>query len=199
MEREEDGMARRIRNRHRLAWADESVRTQDAGPGRYMVGVTLCNLDEAQVRIGFEERKLFHEKKAHWYNMTDPERCKAIDYINGLELRHVVMSAEPLPHTMRPERARRKCLETLLPILEHQYGVTNLFMESRNRKQNKSEIQFIQAMRLRGFINRLEYDLKPGKSDARLWLPDQVLGVTGAEDWNGPALNSCEIYSINVD
>ncbi|WEV67208.1 hypothetical protein OZX72_08215 [Bifidobacterium sp. ESL0769] len=192
-------MARRKRRRIRLAWGDESMRTQDSGPGRYMVGVTLCNLDETAVRDGFEEHGLFHQKKAHWYNMTDPERRKSVDFINGLGLRHVVVCAEPLPHTIRPERARRKCLETLLPILEHQYGVDRLFMEARNPKQDRQEMLFVQGIRSRGFIKKMDYDLLTGRSDARLWLPDQVLGVMGADDWQGPVLNDCETYTIGVD
>ncbi|MCO6558938.1 MAG: hypothetical protein J6575_05910 [Bifidobacterium sp.] len=127
------------------------------------------------------------------------ERNKSIDFINNLNLRHIVIGAEPLPETMRPERARRKCLETLLPILEKQYDITQLFMESRNTKQDLLEINFIQGIRSRGFISSLNYQLLPGDSDARLWIPDQILGAVGADDWRGLPVKNVEQYMITLE
>ncbi|MCO6558937.1 MAG: hypothetical protein J6575_05905 [Bifidobacterium sp.] len=50
--------------KNKSAWGDESMRTQDSKPGRYMVGVSICDLAEHTVRNGFDSRSLRKEKKS---------------------------------------------------------------------------------------------------------------------------------------
>ena len=90
-----------------------------------------------------------------------------------------------LPLAGRAERARRKCMEVLLPILEAR-GVNNLVCESRDEHQDVLDFQFVQALRSRKIITpRLRVDSVSGRSDARLWIPDQILGAIGDQQQRG--------------
>ncbi|WEV41891.1 hypothetical protein OZX57_08135 [Bifidobacterium sp. ESL0682] len=181
-----------------VAWGDESIRKQDGGPSRYLIGVSICDLDESEVRSEFMKAGLFKTKKVHWHDMALKEQKKSISLINGFNLRHIVVSAEPLLDNMRSERARRKCLETLFPILEDQYDIKQLIMEARSSKQNKDELLLIQKLRSRGFLHSLQYNLLPGPQDARLWIPDQVLGSVGAIGIKYPSVDNVEFFKINL-
>ena len=108
-------------------------------------------------------------------------RFKAIDAISGLGLTHVIVAAIPLGDWNTAERARRKCLETLLPVLEREYSADRLVLERRDKAQDARDIRFIDALRSRRFIDSIRVDLVAGAADARLWLPDQLLGSYG--DW----------------
>lgn len=77
------------------------------------------------------------------------------------------------------ERARRKCLERLLPLLETEYNVDTLVLERREISQDRNDIRFIDGLRSRRFIGPIRVELCAGETDARLWLPDQLLGAYG--------------------
>lgn len=81
--------------------------------------------------------------------------------------------------TVTSERARRKCLELLLPTLEKEYGVSRLVLESRETSQDDRDLVFVRGLRSRRFISQLRVDFAPGFSDARLWIADQALGAIG--------------------
>lgn len=72
-------------------------------------------------------------------------------------------------------------METLLPVLEREYSVDRLVLERRDKAQDARDIRFIDALRSRRFIDSIRVDLVAGAADARLWLPDQLLGSYG--DW----------------
>ena len=81
--------------------------------------------------------------------------------------------------TVTSERARRKCLELLLPTLEKEYGISRLVLESRETSQDDRDLMFVRGLRSRRFISRLRVDFALGFSDARLWIADQALGAIG--------------------
>ncbi|WEV68270.1 hypothetical protein OZX72_04655 [Bifidobacterium sp. ESL0769] len=184
--------------KERIAWGDESIRTQDTRPSRYVIGVSICNLEESTVRLKFREAKLLTGRKVHWHDMTPNEHRRSVSLINSLKLQHITVSAEPLLDTMRPERARRKCLETLLPILENQFGITRLFMESRSAKQNKEELEFIRVLHSKLFVRKLRYELLPGDKDSRLWIPDQILGASEATEREMFTITDLQRFTINL-
>lgn len=111
--------------------------------------------------------------------MKAPLRGKSIDAIATMQLEHVIVAAVPMDHWNTIERARRKCLESLLPLLEMEYAVDTLILERRETSQDRNDIRFIDGLRSRGFISTIRVDLKAGETDARLWLPDQLLGAYG--------------------
>ena len=80
---------------------------------------------------------------------------------------------------LKPKGARRKCLERLLPLLETEYNVDTLVLERREISQDRNDIRFIDGLRSRRFIGPIRVELCAGETDARLWLPDQLLGAYG--------------------
>lgn len=160
------------------AWGDESVQSQGGIIPTYYIGVCICGLEEDDVRrclLTSAKRKI---PKLHWRDMTSAEKHRSIPVIEGLSLQHIVVAAAPLDK-VKPDRARHKCLEQLLPMLEHQYGVTRLVLESRESSQDRKDLVCVSGLRSRHFINRLRVDFAPGADDSRLWIADQVLGAIG--------------------
>ncbi|WEV58815.1 hypothetical protein OZX67_08490 [Bifidobacterium sp. ESL0728] len=168
-------------NKH-YAWGDESVRVQGPGSSQYLIGVCLCDKSESDIRAAFKDAHLIQGPKVHWRDMNVSERKRSIKLINSMHFTNLVVSAGPITGAMRPERARRKCLEKLIPALEHDYGITHLRMEARSSKQDMEEMAFMQHLHERGFLDTLRYKLLPGSQDARLWIPDQILGAIGGID-----------------
>lgn len=163
------------------AWGDESVRKSNVPESMYLMGACVCDLDEDSTRSRLNTVKPRNASKLHWRDMQPKLRFKAIDAISGLGLTHVIVAAIPLGDWNTAERARRKCLETLLPVLEREYSVDRLVLERRDKAQDARDIRFIDALRSRRFIDSIRVDLVAGAADARLWLPDQLLGSYG--DW----------------
>ena len=162
-----------------IAWGDESVRKTNMPAPMYLMGACICDIDERIIRSQLEPIKPRNAPKLHWRDMRSAARNKAISTIDQLKLRHVIVAAVPLDDWSTSERARRKCLEILLPLLEQEYQINRFVLEQRDKAQNDKDIRFIDAMRSRKFIQSIRVDLLPGASDARLWLPDQLLGAYG--------------------
>ena len=162
-----------------VAWGDESVRTQGQDVPAYYMGVCICNLEEVDVHRMLTTVTKRHVPKLHWRDMTPSEKRKSIPIIERLALSHIVVAAIPLDGSASSERARRKCLELLLPVLEYEYGVNRLVLEARESHQDDRDLDFARGIRSRHIIETLRVDFKPGNEDARLWIPDQVLGALG--------------------
>lgn len=163
----------------KIAWGDESIRTQGRDVPAYYMGACICALEEADVRRQLSTATKKRVSKLHWRDMLPVEKQKSIPIIERLALPHIVVAAMPLDGSVSSERARRKCMELLLPVLEHEYGVIRLFLEARESHQNDKDLTFVRGIRRRRIIKDLRVDFKPGDEDARLWIPDQVLGALG--------------------
>ncbi|MBT1165640.1 hypothetical protein [Bifidobacterium simiarum] len=164
------------------AWIDESVRTQGLGVPTYFIGACICDMEEDEIRRVLSPLKPAGAAKLHWRDMTQRQKRRSIPIIQSLGLAHIVVAATPLDGNVASERARRKCLECLLPILETDYGVGAAIFESRSEAQDIKDYKFVQGLRSRRFIQTLRVDFTPGKEDARLWMPDQILGAIGDEE-----------------
>ena len=79
--------------------------------------------------------------------MTLSEKRRSIPVIEALSLPHIAIAATPLDGTVTSERARRKCLELLLPTLEKEYGISRLVLESRETSQDFSS--FLETLDMR--------------------------------------------------
>lgn len=167
------------------AWGDESVRKSNVPESMYLMGACVCDLDEDFTRSRLNTVKPRNASKLHWRDMQPKLRFKAIDAISGLGLTHVIVAAIPLGDWNTAERARRKCLETLLPVLEREYSVDRLVLERRDKAQDARDIRFIDALRSRRFIDSIRVDLVAGAADARLWLPPTSCSAPTAT--GGPA------------
>ena len=65
----------------------------------------------------------------------------------------------------------------MLPILEREYGVGTFVLERRDVSQDLKDIRFVDALRSRKYISAIRVELWRGETDARLWLPNQLLGA----------------------
>lgn len=85
------------------------------------------------------------------------------------------------------ERRRRLCMARLLPEL-HAAGVTDVYLESREKKQNTGDMELLNGLRRQ---KALTSDLRiyhvPGPNDALLWVPDVVAGAMGSQLAGEPA------------
>lgn len=73
-------------------------------------------------------------------------------------LAHIVVTAVPMTDWTTTERARRKCLERLLPVLEDEYDVERFVLESRGRDKDKKDIQLVDALHGRKYIDGIRVD-----------------------------------------
>lgn len=100
------------------AWGDESVRKTGVPSPMYLMGACVCDDAETLTRQRLTSLKPKGAKKLHWRDMRPSLRGKVIDAIDAMHLDHVIVAAVPMDRWNTAERARRKCLEHLLPLLE---------------------------------------------------------------------------------
>ena len=121
-----------------VAWGDESTKSSKSGIQAYHICACICNFPELVVRNKLLNATKKHVNKLHWRDMTMREKEKSIQLIEDLDLQHIIVSMPRNYLNLKPERARRKCMETLLQTLESQYKVNLLILESReNTKMRK--------------------------------------------------------------
>ncbi|MFD7075516.1 hypothetical protein ACFV9G_15005 [Nocardioides sp. NPDC059952] len=117
------------------AWVDESVHV-DAG--LYVLAAAVASTEACDAhRDALRPLARPARQRTHWKFEDDKDRRRLIEALSGLELRHVVAVASPIDHK-RQERARRKCLERLMPRLA-EVGVTQVWFESRSEGQDKKD------------------------------------------------------------
>ena len=164
-----------------IAWGDESTKSSKSGIKAYHICACICNLPEFVVRNKLLDATKKHVNKLHWRDMTMREKEKSIRIIEDLDLQYIIVSMPRNYLNLKPERARRKCMETLLQTLESQYKVNLLILESREKHQNAKDLVLQKYLIKNKTIQKLQIEFKNGKDDARLWIPDQILGFYGEQ------------------
>ena len=169
------------------AWGDESIRTKGLDQPVYLLAASRVLTGEQQARELLNALKPKHARKLHWRDMGTPHRAIAITTIGTLDATHtIIVGTRTTP--AKTERARRQCLERLLPLLE-QDGVTTYCMESRGRGLDRMDADLVNAMRTTMRIN-LQITHVAGREEPLVWIPDQVLGaygdmLCGEDDYRG--------------
>lgn len=186
------------------AWGDESVRVV-CTPPVYLLAATYRE-DGGELDASALEAMLPKgAHKLHWRDMSDAARAEATEAVAALGASHTVVVACNIA-TNKQERARRKCLEALLPRLES-LGVDRYFLESRGAKKDEQDMLMLGALRSAGLCRGIKIVHEEGYRDSRLWVPDQVLGAYGdmrsgvakeslRDGWNllSPSVNTVEIW-----
>lgn len=159
-----------------LAWGDESVRHKGIPHPMYvMCACTIADEDDA--REVLKKIKPSGANKLHWRQMTSKDKRKAMATIGTLDSLSFIIASEQINQTSG-ERARRKCLERLLPLLE-QHGVNTLILESRTDAQDQRDRQLLSYMRTSHILTSIRLNHIRGADEPCLWLPDQILGAYG--------------------
>jgi hypothetical protein len=167
------------------AYIDESY---DLVTGFYILCATLVD-NAAAERVRALARGLsVGSGKIHWHSEGADRRRLLTVAVAAMDVTHVAVIGRATQ--MREERARRKCLEALLPALERR-GVSSALLESRQRGKNKGLIS-----------RRLQVLFSPGLAEPLLWLPDIVSGTMhlaerGQHDHTG--LLAKKLWRLEID
>lgn len=157
-----------------VAWGDESVRSSAPEP-TYLMAATLlpdgCNL------AGLESVKPRGASKLHWRDLADKAKLQSLSLIADLQAESVIVAAAPVSST-NPERARRKCLISLLTELERRH-IETLNLESRTLKMNRKDLAILPTLRSMGIISTIKLEHLLPNGEPRLWVPDQIVGAYG--------------------
>lgn len=158
------------------AWGDESIRLSTSTP-MYLVAATVVNGDETQAVERLSALKPSNAHKLHWRDMGLKTQQKSLRIISAMDLSTTLVAATPL-NGRKQERARRKCLETLLVELESS-GVTKLVLESRGTYADKKDIDFLFYLRRSGVVSGIDVAHAEGRAASFLCISDQILGAYG--------------------
>ena len=159
-----------------VAYGDESIRMAGSPPF-YLLGACFLNASAREMLNGFAGLKPAGAAKLHWRDMPHRLQKQSLEIIAELEIESVVAVGRPLDGR-RQERARRKCLEALLGILNAR-GTQSLVLESRDSALDHRDLDFVKHARAAHRIGTCTVGHADGKSLPELWLPDQVVGAMG--------------------
>lgn len=159
-----------------VAYGDESVRMV-GDPPFYMLGV--CLLGDVPDSTFEELAKVMPPgaRKLHWRGMSQGLQRESLRLISGIERVDLVVIAAPLDGK-KQERARRKCLEALLPELERR-GIEEVVLESRGVATDKLDLNYTKFAKGSKIVKSISVSHEEGSAEPRLWLADQVVGAMG--------------------
>ncbi|MFB9743815.1 hypothetical protein ACFFOU_22095 [Pseudonocardia sulfidoxydans] len=162
------------------AYVDESEPDPRFAAGTYLLAAAVIETDELlAARAAVAALRLRGQKKLHWRGEGAPRRRRIASSIAALPMMHTIVVK--VDKDASSERRRRLCMARLLPEL-HTAGVTDVYLESREKKQNAGDIELLNGLRRQ---KALTSDLRiyhvPGPNDALLWVPDVVAGAMGSQ------------------
>lgn len=162
------------------AFVDESMRLTLDDQGAYLMAAVVVEVARCEeIRQVLRSLLYKRQERLHWRDEEAPRRTKIAEALGGLDVAATVVIGTPLAKK-KQERARRKCLETLLPHLE-QMGVTQVVMEQRTPTLVAKDQRMVVAIRGKQLIGSgLRVDTARPKEEPMLWLPDAVAGALGA-------------------
>lgn len=168
------------------AFVDESMQqaTQERS-GTYLL-VAAVTAEERCEEIRQSVRSVLYKKeqRLHWYDATPIHRTKVASTVGTLGMSATVVIGTPLTNKGQ-ERARRKCMETLLPHLEAM-GVGRVVLEARTPSLIEADERHVRTMRGKHLITRaLWTETARAVDEPLLWVPDAIAGAYGAARAHG--------------
>ena len=161
-----------------VAWGDESARMRHKPP-IYLLCASIFEEGSEEGLRELAKAKPAGMRKLHWHDLDVKEKVRSLEAISRIPHWNMVAICSPMPIGPRQERARRKCFERLLPQLEER-GVDLLRLESRWKQEDQADVDMVHALRNRKMIERIRIEhVRPDAGEARLWVPDQILGAIG--------------------
>lgn len=161
------------------AWVDESMLVRDQD-GTYLLAAVIADPASCEdTRQVLRALRTGREPKLHWNTEKPARRTRIAAAVAALNIPAVVVIGAPLDHR-RQERARRCCMETLLPHLATM-GVGQVWLEARTASLNTKDHHHVEALRGRRLLtSALRVDIAQPSVEPMLWLPDVVAGAVGA-------------------
>lgn len=163
------------------AWIDESLRITDDDQGTYILAAVVCDPSCcAPVRQDLSSLLLRGQQRLHWHDESEERRDKMAVKVASVDMAAIVVVGMPVVKA-KQERARRLCMEALLPRLDA-LGVKQVWLESRTSSLNRRDEQMVLALRGKKLITRgLRVEAAYPLEEPMLWLPDIVAGAVGAD------------------
>ena len=159
-----------------VAYGDESVRMV-GDPPFYMLGVSLMSdATEAELRR-LAEIMPKGSRKLHWREMSRKRRKRSLEILADAGCADTVVIAAPLSGK-KQERARRKCLEAVLPALESK-GVRELVLENRDEAANRLDLNYVDYAKGSKLVGSIMITHRDAGAEPKLWIANQVLGAMG--------------------
>lgn len=181
------------------AWLDESIREETDGVSRYLLGAVLIEeKDRAEIREKLREISEL-SGKLHWHDMGPQRREDVLPLVVALKARHVIVVAATT-HRLKPERARKKCLERMTWELTQRPEVATLVLEQRSPTQDRRDIDAFSNFRSRfKEDSKLRVEHGAPKTEPLLWIPDTVIGalgdtLIGKKDWS----NYLDVRQVDI-
>lgn len=157
-----------------VAYGDESMR-QSLQPQLYLL--CACTVKDGSAASSQLASLLPRgAQKLHWRDMDWRLKRKSLRLTADVLGPYCLIV--PCAYSGKQERARRKCLEAMLPDLEN-HGLACLVLESREERDNKRDTSLLLSLRSRCLIGGIDVAHQRGKDNPLLWLPDQILGAYG--------------------
>ncbi len=163
-------------DKNTTAWGDESVRLLAEKP-MYLIAACVLPEDPKAALAKIAKLMPMNAKKVHWRDMGIKDQKRSLEILSEISHSTYIVVAAPL-NGRKQERARRKCLETLLPWLEHE-GVSVLVLESRGEHADKKDIDFLLYLRRSQIVESIDLEHADGRAEDHLCIPDQILGAYG--------------------
>ena len=161
------------------AYGDESIRRRDVTDPVYLLGAYIEPVEGGEALVG-ALGALRYRGKLHWRDSLPRDKKRVCRLIGEHAGQHLVVAVAPLADGRREERARQQALMTLSVVLAADYRVDRLVLEARQRNQDaKDEATVAVGVRSGILPDGFTVRHRPGQAEARLWIPDQVVGAYG--------------------
>ena len=154
------------------AWVDESIHT-DAG--LYVLASAVADPSTCEPTRDALRDLVISGGRLHWRDEAESLRRKITETITGCDLMSMVVVGVNMASGQ--ERARRRCLEHLLCVLDHQ-GVTQVWLESRTTSLTSKDMHLVTRLRgQRRLSPGLRVDTLQPSVEPMLWVPDAIAGA----------------------
>ncbi len=175
------------------AFVDETIWAPPTGNGCYVLAASIVAQAELEPARGMLLSLLLsRQRRLHWRDESVPRKRKIAATVTDADARHLVVVGQPMEQA-KQERARRKCLEHLLYLLDDT-GVGQVVLEARTARLDARDLALIEALRgSRAIPGSMRVGLQRAATEPLLWLPDVIAGcvraeLTGAAAEGAPAI-----------
>ncbi|MDL5155523.1 hypothetical protein [Actinomycetospora termitidis] len=128
------------------AYGDESEPDERLAPGTYVLALALIDDAVAEdCRESMRAAKLPAQRKLHFHSEGRRRRHELVARVAELEAVHLV--AVRTAAQEHSERRRRMCLKAVLPELEYKFGIDQVALEARERRQNERDLALLVQLR----------------------------------------------------
>ena len=163
----------------RVAYGDESIRRSGVPDPVYLLGAYIADEDQSDLADALSVY-VRQDGKLHWRAHTSRAKRAVCKTISEYSEKYLVVAASPIPEGKGEERARRQALHYLSVLLDGDFGVDSLVLESRQRKQDENDKRIIAlAQQSNVLASGFRVSHRFGREDKHLWVPDQVVGALG--------------------